>query len=193
MQAAVPVGEGAMCALLGVGVEVAEQLAAEAAAGDVCQVANDNDPGQVVLSGSKAAIDRAVALSKGHGVRRAVLLDVSAPFHSALMQPAAEVMAKALAEVTIRAPAVPLVANVVAAPISDPEDIRRRLVEQVTGTVRWRDCVLQDGRRRCHRQSTRSALARCLSGLAKRIVGSLVTYSVGTPEEVDAAARQLAG
>ena len=141
MQAAVPVGQGAMAALLGVGKEAAEKLAAEAAQGEVCQLANDNEPTQAVISGAKTAIDRAAGLAKAHGVRRFMPLNVSAPFHCALMQPAADVMADALAKVEIKAPAVPLVANVLAAPISDPAEIRRRLVEQVTGTVRWRECV----------------------------------------------------
>ncbi len=142
MQKAVPVGEGAMAALLGVGLEVAAKVAADAAQGDVCQVANDNEPTQVVLSGHKTAIDRVIAeVAKKHGVRRAMALPVSAPFHCALMQPAAEAMAEALAKVTINKPVVPVVANVLASPISDPEEIRKRLVEQVTGSVRWRECV----------------------------------------------------
>ncbi len=141
MQAAVPVGQGAMAALLGVGKEAAEKLAAEAAQGEVCQLANDNEPTQAVISGAKTAIDRAAGLAKAHGVRRFLPLNVSAPFHCALMQPAADAMAEALAKVEIKAPAVPLVANVLAAPISDPAEIKRRLVEQVTGTVRWRECV----------------------------------------------------
>ena len=141
MQAAVPVGQGAMAALLGVGKEAAEKLAAEAAQGEVCQLANDNEPTQAVISGAKTAIDRAAQLAKAHGVRRFLPLNVSAPFHCALMQPAADAMAEALAKVEIKAPAVPLVANVLAAPIADPAEIKRRLVEQVTGTVRWRECV----------------------------------------------------
>lgn len=141
MQKAVPVGVGAMAALLGVGVDVAEKVAAEAAQGDVCQVANDNEPTQVVLSGHKTAIDRVMEIGKAFGVRRAVPLPVSAPFHCKLMQPAADAMAEALASVTVLAPAVPVVANVLAEPISDPDDIKKRLVEQVTGTVRWRECV----------------------------------------------------
>jgi [acyl-carrier-protein] S-malonyltransferase len=138
MQNAVPVGVGAMVALLGVGLDVAEKVATEAAQGGVCQVANDNEPTQVVLSGDKDAIGRVAEIGKKYGVRRAVPLPVSAPFHCALMQPAAESMAQALTSVTMRAPAVPLIANVLAAPISDPDEIKRRLVEQVTATVRWR-------------------------------------------------------
>src|SRR5688572_1525747 len=141
MQAAVPVGKGAMTALLGVGIDAARQVAEAAAQGDVCQVANDNEPAQVVLSGDKTAIDRVPEIGKAHGVRRAVPLPVSAPFHCALMQPAADAMREALAKVTVNAPVVPVVANVLAAPISDPEEIKKRLVEQVTGTVRWRECV----------------------------------------------------
>src|SRR5204862_1722841 len=141
MQAAVPVGQGAMAALLGVGKEAGEKLAAEAAQGEVCQLANDNEPTQAVISGSKSAVDRAAQLAKAHGVRRFIPLNVSAPFHCALMQPAADAMAEALAKVEIKSPAVPLVANVLASPISDPAEIRQRLVQQVTGTVRWRECV----------------------------------------------------
>ena len=151
MQAAVPVGQGAMAALLGVGKEAGEKLAAEAAQGEVCQLANDNEPTQAVISGAKSAVDRAAQLAKAHGVRRFIPLNVSAPFHCALMQPAADAMAQALAKVEIKAPAVPLIANVLAAPISDPAEIRQRLVEQVTGTVRWRECVAAHGRRRRHR------------------------------------------
>ena len=142
MQHAVPVGEGAMAALLGADLAQARDLAKAAADGEVCEAANDNAPGQVVISGAKTAIERAVALAPKFGARRAVLLLVSAPFHCALMQPAADVMHDALAKVEIKAPAVPLVANVLAAPISDPEQIRQRLVEQVTFMVRWRETML---------------------------------------------------
>jgi len=141
MQAAVPVGEGAMAALLGADVEKARALAEAAAEGEVCTVANDNDPSQVVISGHKGAIDRAVALVKEHGIKRGVLLPVSAPFHCSLMQPAANAMAEALATADLRAPFVPVYANVTAAPVADPDAIRRLLVEQVTGTVRWRESV----------------------------------------------------
>lgn len=141
MQAAVPVGVGAMAALLGLDFEAASAVAAEAAQGEVCQAANDNDPGQVVVSGHKAAVERACELAKAKGAKRAVLLPVSAPFHCALMQPAADRMADALAEVEISAPSVPLVANVRAKAVSDPELIRQLLVEQVTGSVRWRESV----------------------------------------------------
>ncbi|KQN37634.1 ACP S-malonyltransferase [Sphingomonas sp. Leaf407] len=142
MQAAVPVGEGAMAALLGADLAKAQALAEAAAQGDVCTVANDNDPSQVVISGAKAAIDRAVPLAKEMGIKRAVILPVSAPFHCPLMQPAADAMAEALAKVTLSAPLVPLYANVTAAPVADADTIRRLLVEQVTGMVRWRESVL---------------------------------------------------
>ena len=142
MQAAVPVGVGAMAALLGADIDKAQALADAAAEGEVCTVANDNDPTQVVISGHKGAIDRAVALVKEHGIKRGVLLPVSAPFHCPLMQPAADAMAEALAGAAIRAPLVPLFANVTAAPVSDVDTIRRQLVEQVTGRVRWRESIL---------------------------------------------------
>lgn len=142
MQAAVPVGEGAMAALLGADIEAAQKLADAAAEGEICTVANDNDPGQVVISGHKDAIERAVAMVKDFGIKRGVLLPVSAPFHCPLMQPAADAMEKALADAAVGAPVVPVYANVLAAPISDPMDIRARLVEQVTGRVRWRESVL---------------------------------------------------
>jgi [acyl-carrier-protein] S-malonyltransferase len=190
MQKAVPVGVGAMVALLGAGVEVAEKVAAEAAQGDVCQVANDNEPTQVVLSGHKSAIDRVAEIGKKYGVRRAVPLPVSAPFHCALMQPAAEAMAEALAAVTVRAPSVPVVANVLAQPITDPDEIRKRLVEQVTGTVRWRECV-----------ATMTAngitdfyeigVGKVLAGLVKRTAASANTASLGTPADIDAAYQAL--
>lgn len=142
MQAAVPVGEGAMAALLGADLAKAQALAEAAAEGEVCTVANDNDPSQVVISGAKAAIERAVPLAKEMGIKRAVLLPVSAPFHCPMMQPAADAMAAALADVALSAPVVPVYANVTAAPVADPETIRRLLVEQVTGMVRWRESVL---------------------------------------------------
>ena len=142
MQAAVPVGEGGMAALLGADLAKAQAIAAAAAEGDVCTVANDNDPSQVVISGTKAAIDRAIAIAKDHGAKRGIALPVSAPFHCSLMQPAADAMAAALADAAIAAPLVPVYANVLAAPVSDPGTIRRLLVEQVTGMVRWRESVL---------------------------------------------------
>lgn len=142
MQAAVPVGEGAMAALLGADRDKAQAIADAAAEGEVCTVANDNDPGQVVISGARAAIARAVAIAKDHGAKRAVLLPVSAPFHCPLMQPAADAMEAALADVAMQAPLVPVFANVTAAPVADPAVIRALLVEQVTGMVRWRESVV---------------------------------------------------
>jgi [acyl-carrier-protein] S-malonyltransferase len=190
MQAAVPVGQGAMTALLGVGVDVARKVAAEAAQGAVCAVANDNEPTQVVLSGAKAAIDRVPEIGKAHGVRRAVPLPVSAPFHCALMQPAADAMAEALASVTVSAPVVPVVANVLAQAISDPAEIKRRLVEQVTGTVRWRECVTYmtaNGVTDLYEIGS----GKVLAGLAKRIEATLNATSIGTPADVDAALSKL--
>jgi [acyl-carrier-protein] S-malonyltransferase len=190
MQAAVPVGQGAMAALLGVGREVGEKLAAAAAQGEVCQLANDNEPTQAVISGSKAAIDRAAQLARLHGVRRFLPLNVSAPFHCALMQPAADAMATALAEVSIKPPSVPLVANVLAAPISDPADIRRRLIEQVTGTVRWRECVTAMAAAGVTDLYELGA-GKVLAGLAKRIAPELKTSSIATPTELEAALGSL--
>jgi len=190
MQMAVPVGQGAMAALLGVGKDVAENLAAEAAQGEVCQLANDNEPTQAVISGTKSAIDRAALLAKAHGVRRFMPLNVSAPFHCALMQPAADAMAEALARVDIKPPAVPLIANVLAAPISDPTEIKQRLVEQVTGTVRWRECVAAmaaGGVTDVYEIGS----GKVLSGLAKRIVPSLNATAVGTPQDIEAALSAL--
>jgi [acyl-carrier-protein] S-malonyltransferase len=190
MQEAVPVGKGAMAALLGVGREAAERLAAEAAQGEVCQVANDNEPTQAVISGTKGAIERAALLAKGHGVRRFIPLNVSAPFHCALMRPAADAVAKALAQAEIRRPQVPLVANVLAAPISDPEAIKARLVEQVTGTVRWRESVAAmaaEGVTDIYEIGS----GRVLTGLAKRIVPSLNPVAIGTPQDIDAALPAL--
>jgi len=190
MQVAVPVGQGAMAALLGVGKEAAEKLAAEAAQGEVCQLANDNEPTQAVISGARTAIDRAALLAKAHGVRRFMPLNVSAPFHCALMQPAADAMAVALAQVEVKPPTVPLVANVLAQPIVDPAEISRRLVEQVTGTVRWRECVARmaaDGVTSIYEIGS----GKVLAGLAKRIAPALNAASVGTPQDIDAALPSL--
>jgi [acyl-carrier-protein] S-malonyltransferase len=192
MQNAVPVGQGAMAALLGVGREVGERVAAEAAQGDVCQVANDNEPTQVVISGSKAAVERAAEIAKRHGVRRFMPLNVSAPFHCSLMQPAAEAMAEALTAVELRPPAVPVVANVLAAPISDPVEIRRCLVHQVTGTVRWRECVLTIAAGGV-RSVFELGSGKVLSGLARRIEKSLNATAIGTPAELEAALPALMG
>lgn len=190
MQAAVPVGEGAMAALLGAELEDAQKLAEAAAQGDVCQAANDNAPGQIVVSGAKVAVDRAVEMAAEFGARRAVLLPVSAPFHCALMQPAADVMAEALAGVEIAPPAVPVVANVVASGITGPEEIRRRLVEQVTGMVRWRECVLfmaGEGVQTLYEVGA----GRVLTGLARRIERSLGAEPIGTAGEIETAAEAL--
>jgi [acyl-carrier-protein] S-malonyltransferase len=185
MQQAVPAGQGAMAALIGVDLAQAQALAADAAQGEVCEAANDNGGGQVVLSGAKAAVDRAVAMAPDRGIRRALLLPVSAPFHCARMQPAAEAMAEALANVTMHAPKVPVMANVGAAPLRDPAAIRESLVRQVTGTVRWRECVEQMERAGVTRYVEVGA-GKVLSGLIKRIAASATTQTVGTPEEIAA-------
>ena len=190
MQTAVPVGQGAMAALLGVGKDAAEKLAAAAAQGEVCQVANDNEPTQAVISGTKSAIDRAAELAKAHGVRRFMPLNVSAPFHCALMQPAADAMAEALAKVEIRRPVVPLYSNVLAAPISDPAEIRKRLVEQVTGTVRWRECIAAMAAAGVT-DMYEIGSGKVLAGLAKRIVPTLQAMPLGTPQEIQAALPAL--
>ena len=185
MQKAVPVGTGAMAALLGLEFEQAAAVAAEAAQGQVCQAANDNGGGQVVVSGDKAAVERAVEIAKGKGARRAMLLPVSAPFHCALMQPAADVMAQALSKVTVKAPAVPVVANVLAKPVSDPAEIVRSLVAQVTGTVRWRESVgfmAEAGVRTFYEVGA----GKVLTGLAKRLAEGATASAIGTPEDVAA-------
>ncbi len=191
MQKAVPVGEGAMAALLGVDLPEAEKLAEAAANGDVCQAANDNAPGQVVLSGAKAAIDRAIEMAGDFGVRRAVLLPVSAPFHCTMMQPAADVMAEALAGVEIKAPTVPLVGNVLASETTDPTAIRENLVTQVTGVVRWRESVAYMAE---HGVGSVYEIGsgRVLTGLARRIVRALNATAIGKPEDIEAAADILA-
>ena len=185
MQQAVPVGAGAMAALLGLELDAAAAVAAEAAKGEVCQAANDNGGGQVVVSGSKAAVERAVEIAKAKGARRAMMLQVSAPFHCALMQPAADAMAEALAKTDVKAPAVPVVANVLAQPISDPQEIVRRLVEQVTGTVRWRECVAYmagQGVTTFYEVGS----GKVLTGLLKRIAEGAAGAAIGTPEDVAA-------
>ena len=191
MQKAVPEGVGAMAALLGLELEAAEEVAAEAAnADEVCEVANDNAPGQVVVSGHKPAIERAMDIAKGKGARRAVLLPVSAPFHCALMEPAAEIMANALAGVHIRAPVVPVVANVLAEPISDPTAIRRRLVEQVTGTVRWRESVAWLAANGVT-QAAEIGAGKVLAGLVKRVAPDVSTAAAGSPDDIKALAAEL--
>jgi len=192
MQEAVPVGEGAMAALLGLDFATATAVAEEAAQGDVCQAANDNDPGQVVVSGHKAAVERAVEIAKGKGAKRAMLLPVSAPFHCRLMQPAADRMAAALAEVAIGVPAVPLVANVRAEAVNDPDEIRALLVAQVTGSVRWRESVAWMAARGVT-EAWEIGAGKALSGMIKRIDRAVATRAVGTPEDVTAAVGALNG
>jgi [acyl-carrier-protein] S-malonyltransferase len=195
MQDAVPVGTGAMAALIGMELDAAREVAAGAAAGatggDVCEIANDNGGGQVVVSGTKAAVERAVEIAKAKGAKRAILLPVSAPFHCALMAPAAAVMADALAKVELHAPAVPLVANVLAEPIRDPIEIKRRLVEQVTGMVRWRESITWLGANGVD-VFVEVGAGKVLSGLAKRIVDGAETLAVGTPADIEAAIAKLA-
>jgi len=191
MQKAVPVGHGTMAALLGLDVPTAREVAAEAAQSEVCDVANDNAPGQVVVSGATAAVERAVEIAKGRGAKRALLLPVSAPFHCSLMQPAADAMAAALAEVSMNAPVVPLIANVLASPITDPAEIRQRLVEQVTGVVRWTESVTwltgQGGVTHLAELGT----GKVLTGLAKRINAETVATAVGSPADIDAFVAEL--
>ncbi|MCC7260500.1 MAG: ACP S-malonyltransferase [Alphaproteobacteria bacterium] len=190
MQKAVPVGQGAMAALLGLDYDAAAKIALEAAAGEVCVAANDNAPGQVVISGGLAAVDRALAIAAAQGVRKAVKLPVSAPFHCPLMQPAADAMAKALAEVAMNAPSVPLVANVLAEAVTDPARIRALLVEQVTGMVRWRESVMY-----LKAQGVDSTVelgaGKVLSGLVKRIEGDVATVSLQSPQDIEAFLKAL--
>ncbi len=183
MQKAVPVGEGAMAALIGADLDKAGEIAAAAADGEICAVANDNAPGQVVVSGHKAAVERAVKLASERGVR-AALLPVSAPFHCPLMAPAAEVMAEELAKVTMEVPAVPLIANVTAAPVEEPLTIRKLLVEQVTGRVRWRESVVAMREREVDALVEVGA-GKVLSGLARRIVREMGVSSLRTPADIE--------
>lgn len=185
MQKAVPVGAGAMAALLGLDYEQAVAVAAEAAQGQVCQAANDNGGGQVVVSGDKAAVERAVEIAKGKGAKRAMLLPVSAPFHCALMAPAADVMADALAKVSVKAPVVPVVSNVLVKPLQDPAEIVKALVAQVTGTVRWRESVAfmaQAGVKTFYEVGA----GKVLSGLVKRIADGAVGTAIGAPDDIAA-------
>jgi [acyl-carrier-protein] S-malonyltransferase len=191
MQAAVPVGEGAMSALLGIEIEAAEAAAAEAAAeGGICVVANDNAPGQVVISGTKATVERAGEIAKTKGAKRAMMLAVSAPFHCPLMQPAADRMREALTQVTIRPPATPLIANVTAAETSEPETIRRLLVEQVTGRVRWRESVLAF-RAAGVEMTVEAGGGKVLTGMVKRIDRELQTVTLDTPADIETFAKTL--
>jgi [acyl-carrier-protein] S-malonyltransferase len=185
MQKAVPVGAGAMAALLGLEFDAASAVAAEAAQGQVCQAANDNGGGQVVVSGDKAAVERAVEIAKTKGAKRAMLLPVSAPFHCALMAPAAGVMADALSKVTVKKPAVPVVANVLAKPIDAPAEIVQALVKQVTATVRWRECVAAMAGAGVTKFYEVGA-GKVLSGLIKRIADGATSTAIGTPEDVAA-------
>ncbi|MEQ8321097.1 MAG: ACP S-malonyltransferase [Rhodospirillales bacterium] len=185
MQQAVPVGEGAMAALLGLDLEKAREVVDEAAGDDVLATANDNAPGQVVISGKREAVERAVDVAKEKGAKRAMLLQVSAPFHCPLMAPAADVMAEALAAVDIEAPLVPLIANVTAAPVEDPAEIRRLLVEQVTGMVRWREsCITM--REKGVETLVEVGSGKVLSGLARRIDKELSASNIGVPADIEA-------
>jgi len=190
MQAATPVGTGAMAALLGLDFADAAAVAAEAAQGEVCQAANDNSAGQVVVSGHRAAVERALALAKAKGAKRAIMLPVSAPFHCALMQPAADAMAEALSKVAMQAPAVPVVANVVAAPLSDVATIRQKLIEQVTGTVRWRECVGFMAGAGINLFCEAGA-GKVLTGLAKKNAPAAAAVAIGAPDDLAAAVAQL--
>ncbi|HEX4571375.1 MAG TPA: ACP S-malonyltransferase [Dongiaceae bacterium] len=190
MQLAVPVGEGAMAALLGLDLPAAAEVAAAAAQGEVCSCANDNGPGQVVVSGHLSAVERAITIAGEKGAKRSILLPVSAPFHCALMEPAAREMEDALGATDLRPPTVPLVANVSAAPVSDPETIRRQLVQQVTGMVRWRESVLRLKAEGVARLVELGA-GKVLSGLAKRIDRELETLAVGLPADVEPALKAL--
>jgi len=191
MQEAVPVGEGAMAALLGLDFDTATRVAEAAAAGYVCQAANDNDPGQVVVSGHREAVERAVEIAKGQGAKRAVLLPVSAPFHCELMEPAAAAMAEALSHVDLGTPRVPVVPNVVASAESSATLLRNHLVDQVTGSVRWRESVLWMAAHGVT-EAWEIGAGKALSGMVRRIDRSLATRQVGTPDEVRAAAAALA-
>jgi len=185
MQEAVPVNEGAMAVLLGLDLETAREVAEAAAQGEVCTPANDNAPGQIVVSGHRAAVERAIELAKEKGARRCLLLPVSAPFHSTLMAPAADVMAEALAEVTLLPPRLPIVANVIAEAVNTPESLRHLLVEQVTAPVRWRESVLYMRDRGIDTMVELGA-GKVLTGLARRIDRDIVASAAGTPDEVEA-------
>lgn len=192
MQDAVPAGQGAMAALLGLEFDVAAEVAEAAAQGEVCQAANDNAPGQVVVSGHLAAVERAVEIAKARGARRAVMLPVSAPFHCSLMGPAADKMAEALANAEIRSPVVPLVANVLARPITDANEIRDRLVQQVTGTVRWRESItwLADNGVDTF---VEVGTGKVLTGMVKRIAKEATGMAVNSPEDIDALMEKISG
>lgn len=185
MQKATPKGQGAMAAILGLDFDTVADLASDAAEGDVCQAANDNDPAQVVISGHAAAVERAVELAKARGAKRAVMLPVSAPFHCALMQPAADAMAEALASVTLNAPVVPLVGNVMAGPSNDPALIRDNLITQVTGRVRWRESVMWMAQNDVT-EAWEVGAGKALSGMVKRIAREMETKAIGTAADIAA-------
>ena len=185
MQAAVPVGVGAMAALLGLDFETASQVAKQAAGDEVCEAANDNDPAQVVVSGHKAAVERAVELAKEHGAKRAVLLPVSAPFHCSLMSPAAAVMKEALSEATIISPSVPVVSNVKAQAVSDPDEIRELLIQQITGSVRWRESVMWMAQNDVS-EIWEIGAGKALSGMVRRIDREVECKNIATPEDLRA-------
>ncbi len=185
MQRAVPVGVGAMAALLGTDIEAARAIAKEAEQGEVCDAANDNGGGQIVLSGHKTAVERAIEVAAARGVKRAIMLPVSAPFHCALMKPAADEMQEALAAITVSEPYVPLIANVSAAAVQDPSTIKQLLVEQVTGLVRWRECVLTMKEQGVH-ELVELGAGKVLAGLTKRIDREITASSIGTPAEIEA-------
>lgn len=185
MQKATPKGQGAMAAILGLDFDTVADLASDAAEGDVCQAANDNDPAQVVISGHAAAVERAVELAKARGAKRAVVLPVSAPFHCALMQPAADVMSGALASVTLNAPVVPLVGNVMAGPSDDPALIRDNLITQVTGRVRWRESVMWMAQNDVT-EAWEVGAGKALSGMVKRIAREMETKAIGTAADIAA-------
>jgi len=190
MQAAVPVGMGAMAALLGADLELAQKIADAAAQGEVCTVANDNDPGQVVISGHKGAIDRAIEIAKDMGAKRAILLPVSAPFHCPLMQPAADAMADALGRTDVKAPGVPLYANVTAVPVADPDRIRDQLVEQVTGMVRWRESVANMAAAGV--EEFVELGGKVLGPMVKRTAPDAKVTSLVTIEDIEALAKEIA-
>lgn len=190
MQSAVPVGVGAMAAILGLDLAAVSEVAAEAAQGQVCEAANDNDPAQVVVSGDKDAVERAIELAKARGARRAVMLPVSAPFHCQLMAPAAEAMAGVLNDIEIKAPVVPVIANVLAEPVSDPAQIRTLLVQQITGRVRWRESVVAMAASGVT-EVWEIGAGKALSGMNRRIDRSLTSRAIGTPEDVVATAEHM--
>ena len=192
MQEAVPVGVGAMAALLGLDFAAATEVAKEAAQGQVCKAANDNDPAQVVVSGHREAVERAVEIAKAKGAKRALLLPVSAPFHCELMAPAARVMAEALDDVEINEPAVPVVANVIGSDVSDPAAIRSLLVQQITGSVRWRESVAWMTAKGVT-EAWEIGAGKALSGMIRRIAPEMATRALGTPEDVKAAVEALNG